>query len=580
MYRLLEDVPDLAHTSLYRADLGFDRTEITFVYNGRFGHLSDGRRLRMHEHFDNGGSVPGSLLLFGKRSTVLWFLEQGQWKLFSEVFGYMDVLKEDRRYYSVFGSFVNKSVVLASTRRNFDGALTRLFKSRLGDNDQSIERVYRRFQENIFSTNTSLGRYLDRAFRVLRSKMSYALASLEDVMAEREAYVNLPHIKRKLRIAELRRMSEEGLLDSIFTIQSHSMLKRERCKAGKVGRAYVSLGPESPIGFGYGINRAKSAWSDIWFDGGWFCFCQSTEPDEMNRILRKAASTRFSYVFFSDDGILWCDNECYEIDISSCDSATYTPVFERMAWLFVGSPMHEKLIRDCIAQCKSPIKFRDPQGTFAFSMKGVEPIEKSGVCITTLLNNVSSFSIMASIHKHRCTDEESIVNAAALVGHKITCKKITTLARARFLACFMYYDDHGVLQTALGPEVILRGFGSCYMDLPGSVKMYGKWRERAHLWMSAVLSSFVHSGLGLFLCGLNRSFHRKHTRFKALVDDDVLKHQTIGARPDVPLEILAQRYELPLPYLDHFIQLTHHLQPGFILRHPVVDRMLSVGYGY
>jgi len=284
------------------------------------------------------------------------------------------------------------------------------------------------------------------------------------------------HEKRLLRIAAYRDLINSGAIANRLYLRSvwYKMKRNEWAKPGKYPRAIGDLGVSASLQ-GFRLTKFLKdimASTTILINGGSMEFCSSPTPTRLTEVFQKLIDPpgRFYFVCFSDDSCLSIrvdgTVQMYNVDISSCDSSHGASMFECFVQLFPPHLRDEAHI--LVEQCTLPIRVRsysNPKNVVI--LKPCQPVLYSGSTLTTVINNLASYTICFSITSQIISGKTRMIQAAENCGYVITLQHCPFYYDLQFLKHSPVYDVNGILRPLLNIGVLLRLSGTCHGDVDG-----------------------------------------------------------------------------------------------------------------
>jgi len=399
--------------------------------------------------------------------------------------------KEDGTYRTFFGPApMHNGVIYANTDRNLALAIRRLTAVRKPEIPGYHELLYRNQAKFIYEhKDWLLG---------MRERYTPYFSDWVSARMEAEAHHADPHPKRELRIQAWRELVETAHAndpDHTWEITKNwwKLKLNEWAKSGKYPRTIVDLfTPASLLGFKL-CERMKIAMAaeKIHINGGDIWFIKSPEPGIMKEAFEMLYNPpgRFFFCYFSDDSVLAIRDKngkvhWYCLDIVSCDTSHDARLFKAVGWTIPIVALRDW--KRVVAQCKSPLKLRslvDKKVTVVVVPE--DPLLKSGVTATGLVNGVADELIPISISECDYVDGESIRAACERVGYIVTGweQECEVFEDVQFLKHSPVRDRNGGWSAMLNLGCFLRASGTCKGDLPGR----GPLKERADAFQSGLL---------------------------------------------------------------------------------------------
>lgn len=487
--------------------------------------------------------------------------------------------------------------VYGSTIENYSSMLLRI----VGERELEEIKTLNNRKISPYVNHRRLNRMLHAYYLEVKIRMLPFMDLLGDNLEEQiMAACDKTHPKYKLRVRSIKElMGKAEMLNGLFMTKIAGKIKvPEFAKFGKKPRLIGDYSCPGSLLAGFLVPILKYAFS-VPTDVGdsVIRFVYSTDAVELDAIFTEIDnSDKDQYVFFSDDmvarlhgvdGARW-----YNLDISSCDSSNGPAVFERVKWFFNSHTSKADLIDRAIRQCRAKLVIYHPLGKNrskeVVTAKCSQPIEFSGTQLTTLLNNVASSAICISIicGKSIKNVEERVTKSALSVGYEVTMQSCRDVEDIQFLK-HSFWRSNDKLNSFVNLGPVLRGMGTCWMDLPFNTKtgetMYGAARMRN--W--SVLQGFRNSGLSILTDHLSQSKgYQKPSKGYDIVVKVVEREKyqrmylTESERVPAPAVAIMKRYDIQASELSSFCAMLRSSDLGQRLCHSVIDRVMEVDYGY
>jgi hypothetical protein len=512
-----------------------------FTYNGKFGftrpdHMAENQAILLR------GGWTLLRQIRGTKNTIIHALTINEWRLFSHVLKDIPITKKRLTYNTLWTHQHGSFEVYRDSRHNFDLALTRITKTRENENAlwQASMRLLRR--------RSGFGKVFDDFLNFIRGHLDVILNTYKHVFDMIIAYANIPHAKRKLRLAALQEILAAAVLDGLFTEAVIVKFKMyERNKFGKRGRMIGDFTTAGSLLSGFLFEAIKKSILPYEKPGFYLEYVKSVEPSTLDRIGEMMLKDpRDCFFVFSDDILCKVFNpitnqvEIAEVDIESCDSGQSEAVPKHVVRICRSHPQFKDLAVKTLLQCKLPMKFTDPQSNFKFKLTPEYFTQSSGVTSTTVHNTLASAAIALRVwYDKRQGLFTTVRDSSRAVGYPVTYDIRTNLQSCTLLK--NSWDINGESKLALG--AIFKSFGSCYGDLPGS----GDIATRAVPFMATVASGYIHSGhyhliehianltkkrIKLRTCDFNPHFKTKEYRSPATDDFYVRRYDLRGPELD------------------------------------------------
>jgi len=400
------------------------------------------------------------------------------------VLNFSPVVYRDGTYRTVFGpSFPHDACIYANNNHNANLSGRRLYGKRFPDEPGKHE-LYMQKQHTFTAQHAHI---IDQ----LRTKYSSYFTEFTDLERLAEAYHADPHPKKHLRVMawmELHLTSER--YEHLWLRQIlYKIKKGEWAKPGKKPRGIGDLGVSASLQGAWITELLKTAMSKepLAYLGGKIEFCKKPDRTTLRDVFRQIMQPegRFYFVYFSDDSVLSyrINGKVYRwnLDISSCDSSHGRSVFHALVGLVPKKV--QPYMKTLVDQLSTPILIRS-QGNSSetVKLKPSEPHLASGSTITTAINNLACIficiSITSSINRNNDFSPQSLVDAAANCGYKITgTEPLELFEDVQFLKHSPVLDSLGHWEPVLNLGVLLRASGTCNGDLPGRGDLEIRARE-------------------------------------------------------------------------------------------------------
>lgn len=489
--------------------------------------------------------------------------------------------------------------VLGSSVDNYSAMLLRI----TGARDDEELKTKNNWLVSPWSSHHRLGRVMHSYWEKVKREALPFLALLGDELEEQiKAACDKEHAKYKLRVKAICWLVEtQNMLNSLFMVKIKGKIKiPEFAKVGKKPRLIGDFSCPGSLLAGFLVPCLKYAFAVPQVVGNSrLRFIYSTDAYDLDRLFTELDSSTYDeYVFFSDDMVarvhVGGTPRWYNLDISSCDSSNGPAVFERVKWFFDSYASKGDLIDRAVQQCQQKLVLYHPNG------KGVrevvtarcrQPIEFSGTQLTTLLNNVASSAICIALAcSKECSGEafsDRVARCALSVGYQVTIQECPRVEEVQFLKHSFWRDDKGNLHSFVNLGPILRGMGTCWMDLPFSRRRKETFEGAARMRNWSVLSGFKHSGLDVVTERLfaSEAYQRPLRGYASVVSQvDRLQSEKMycqsSARLPAPVGALLARYHLTLGEFQSFIVKLPRLRLGDRICDLVIDRVMAVDYQY
>lgn len=418
-----------------------------------------------------------------------------------------------------------------------------------------------------------------------------------------EAYAQMPHPKRKERLAAVENLRAHGLLTSgstflvnhfgkpirvIGQVKPEEICKGPDVKGSKPPRLVAALGACAALRGGHVIDEVKDALSNGYDGDGWWDLgpgrCQFVKSVDMRRLF-----DLYNYLptvdkphglVFSDDGgwvVPTIDGMLYiKTDISGCDASIGPAVFKLFARL---CPRGRET--DWVALTKQTrAELQLGVGQDALVFKPVKNVMYSGWSGTTLIDTLFNMTIFNWVFRDWTimTRTETI---SYLYSRVKTCGAVLTFDVCRAYEEFDFVKTFPALgvdgkwypQVVLG--VILRTYGQKKGRLPGR----GSIEARGVEYQKALTIAMKHFGDNIITEAFRAKFGAS-SKVQARLEGYMLSNVTPGRSGKVLLTSVARRYGsrgVDEGYLQMVAQDITGSKPG-----GVVDAraILEYDYGY
>jgi hypothetical protein len=362
-------------------------------------------------------------------------------------------------------------------------------------------------------------------------------------------------------------------IDGLFTKIVKGKLKLlEKAKPGKYPRIIGDFTCPGSLLAGFLCELIKKSFGVLRCPGFAAHYVSSTEPDILDYVGETLYNSQENISFyFSDDCLSKFGGELIESDISSCDISNGPAVFDCAKFVCQDFPQFYSVISRAVDQCKNNFVLSQPERkTNKISFVPKRPIEFSGTTLTTLLNNFASLIISLKTHLDGSkTGKYDISGSAYATGYIVTNSVKSCLEECQFLK-HSWDTSLGTPKSFLNLGCILRSFGTCRGDLPGS----GEILKRAFIWNSSLMDAYIHCGENTITAALRRVYNsKKHYRLPG----DITKHGSLGKRGQISDQALTKRYSCSIVELEELA--THISRPFGIHNSPLIRRIYHTDYG-
>lgn len=498
-----------------------------------------------------------------------------------------DRMKVIDTYRTVWRGIAHSGVVYKLSVRSMSLALYRMFHDKFASDSESL--VDRRARQHLYFRSAFLRGYATS----IRNYISGGGISgypedrnppislwVDKVLAQ----ARLPHPKRQLRLAALNQLDQSGrLLDhgDDYSDDSHrvrfQLKTREWAKPGKIPRITVDLTTPASLRAGWLMEELKSAFEalplihangELRFIGTPNVDVLSKLFDDMrNRNIFAYFSDDFSLSLMTSDGPLWVN-----LDISSCDSSNGFPVFD-----YIRSCIPQVYLEDVgavINQCQ--LECVVGYGATKLRFKPVGIFEYSGSVMTTALNNCAALACGVAIfdqytfgsRSHVLSGLERVLSTLPWVVTTDVCSRYEEVQFLKHSPCFMV---DGTVSALLNLGVVLRAFGQCYGDLPGT----GSLEQRAFDFDSSLVRGLVHVGD----CMLMQTLRAKYN--SSVSPDPYLSMKSLGShRPHMDESSVCSRYALSVADMQELCDLLEMQCFGEVVSCHASRVILAKDYGF
>ncbi len=493
-----------------------------------------------------------------------------------------------KEYRSRFGPcFSSNTHMYECNNTGLRGAVRRLTCVRKPE----IPGLHEELKNNQDNCETYLGPALVEWVAEMTRRITHASSYLDDNVAERRRWTWAKHAKKYLRIKVELDVHHDGRENHPTRMKAVEY----KCKPGELlaeGKYLRGVGdlttPGSSV-LGYYMDTVKECFSQKYYSGESFAqFIKVPDRDVLSDVFRQIIyPEELSFFYFSDDacfGLKCSDgNFMCNMDISACDGSNYDVVFRTLWKTMRGDSRFVNDVDGAFYQCAAPCVIRSTRDT---PYRRVTMIPKfftlySGSVLTTSINNMANTLIFLSIKRQlngrlitKAEVPALVERAARLVGYIVKIDACVKPQQLQFLKHSPAMIDDRIIPW-LNIGVLCRGFGTYRGDLPGKSKL--SWRERAKIFNSDVVKSYVHAGEH----AITRAF-RKH-----IVDDSygVQFEQTElksigGSNEPIPLEQLCLRYGLSAAELEELVFYIENSEVGHVVGGKALDVIFAKDYGY
>jgi hypothetical protein len=217
------------------------------------------------------------------------------------------------------------------------------------------------------------------------------------------------------------------------------------------------------------------------YRGFTFEFCAKPEPKSLESVFRQLLNPpgRGYFVYFSDDSCFSCrlngKVHIANVDISSCDASHGPCVFAALKALTPNIARPD--IQVLIDQNKLPLRVTSyTNRKNKVVLTGHTERLYSGSTITTVMNNTACYAIGVCLADHVIdigTLGDSLRDAPARAGYKVTLDTCDTMYDIQFLKHSPVWDTNHILRAMLNPGVLFRASGTSHGEVP-SCKVPGQ----------------------------------------------------------------------------------------------------------
>lgn len=504
-------------------------------------------------------------------------------------FGYLH-LDDDPRYkykeYStVFGPiFGNKSTMYRVNNDGIRGAVRRLSCAREPERPFLHEILFINQRSNFRSPSLLL--YRDW-FRDSLARLWVPQESEE----RRAEWADAPHEKRSERLQSAKSVCDAGQSGHpVYTRKVKYVCKpKEKLAPNSYLRAIGDLGTPAALRTAYLIDSAKNVFAKEYVcRHGSFEYVKTPELSKLRSVFTAIweMSDGFKLYYFSDDAILAymsTTGMCYfDIDVSKCDSShTEASLYFVLEMLEVHDSTSDDL-RALREMLHLPYVICSPNDrSINIKLRPNMATMPSGIPTTVINNNI--FHVRAALgisdrlgRRLTATQFQALVEDVYLeIGLLIKLKRHSVFQKLQFLKHSPCFNDAGVLDAVLNLGVWMRGFGTCYGDLPGR----GPLEARAALRNSEIVRSKVHTGNHFFhdcmrahVITARAAYMHQPTYMEKICTGEQLGY--------IPTEELCLRYDLGTDELEELSLLVGGAKVGEHIAHPAIDRIMLCDYGY
>lgn len=497
-----------------------------------------------------------------------------------------------KEYKTVFGPcFHSNSTTYTCDNEGLRGAVRRLTCVREPDAVGVHEELFRN-QYNMGFLNAELDHWVDSFRHKMRAILSDKSGDREDY---RSQWTRAAHPKKELRVKAERDILYHGFGGS----KKRPRVKKVvyKCKSGEVLakgkylRAVGDLTCPGSTACGYYMDWVKEAFSEthasMHSHRARAEFIKAPTKDMLTKCFTNLINPQGLYFsYFSDDsclgatcvdGTLMCN-----MDISACDGSNYDPVFNLLKKGMDVDPRFSEDIEMAFAQCKLPCKITSDDYKESVTLNPKFYTLYSGSVLTTSINNMANTLIFLAVSKRYSplmTKAELIrviAESAKSVGYLLKVQVCEKVEQIQFLKHSPFLDDQGEVGYFLNLGTMFRGLGTCQGDLPGRAKV--PLQERAALFTSEVVRSFVHAGDSVITEALRRFIVDKRIKMKG---GDSVWSKGDGPPPKpVPVRAFADRYGITTSQIEELVLMIGQSGYGTVCGCKQLDTIFALDYGY
>lgn len=467
--------------------------------------------------------------------------------------------------------------------------------------------------------------FVTRLLDVVKTKGSWVYSAIGVGLLEclpafesRARDVSIVHAKRRLR-EEYYNSTPLHLDDDVLIQKIQLRVKMESGKYAKVPRLFADYSKGCIYASYLPAMAKKLIDGEYTFEHyGVLCLLNVySEPKAdgigsiFQKIIRAANSRDELYcAVYSDDIILGGSIRgrkfAANIDISSCDSSNWWPIF-LIAGGLLGN-ISERRAQGLVEQCCKPMFALNP-GNHREKIEVIfsSAFEGSGTVLTTLLNFIASGSgsiammyqlIENEIQQTFGSDDVLSLNYAAkqgfaAVGHTVTVEPAMShgaieRAKLQFLKRSYGLTTKGSYVEFLNYGAIFRNFGVFDGDLEPSSLNMGRdefnslnWAQRFEKYARGVVAGLVHEPSSRIMNALRRRFQPTEADEKIFVTN-ALEQIESDDRSTHELDSLAflERYSVSEDEVDELVQqIENQCFAGSLLVSSAVAKFYAVDYG-
>lgn len=485
---------------------------------------------------------------------------------------------ESKEYHTVFGPvFMHKGVLPANTNLGLSSALTRL----TGKRKPLVIGLHEELTANQFRNMTL--EYMDPWIKHVQA----GLTCTEPPDVLRKEWTHRPHNKRRLRVRTEEEENNGPSVHPTYVRKARYKMKAfEMLAPDKRCRAVADLGAPAASVLGYYIDLVKASMEkEFEYKGCVIAYIPSPKSEVLKTVfaLLHRHSKKMYFVLFSDDscvsirtitGFYWAD-----VDISACDGSHYSPLFSVLK-ACISHPLYQSDIDKAFKQLQSDLWLYSTDMEHRVKLTLADKNDMvllSGSVLTVVANNTANVSIAMRIADNlpNFVDEndveEIIMRSAKEMGYLVTCQRKTNFEELTFLKMSSTVDG----RLFLGLGVLIRSFGRFLYDLPGR----GDIAARARRFNSDVIKSYVHAGDHIITDAFRK--HIIHDSLNCCSTAYMDATRVRGCSSDrVEVHELCRRYRCTEVELEELAECISNARVGSVISLPIIDKIMSVDYGY
>lgn len=508
--------------------------------------------------------------------------------------------KPDGSYKFVFGPVVYHTCVLFERNdENLASSLPRQTNrrepSQVGLDERLTANQLRFFDE-------LRGSVLQTLLEQMRKRVEHAFTNF-NYEEEKVEYANQPHVKKKERMETMRVLDEMGKLFSngwnfIEKPFVEAKVKAEEWgKFMKMPRLFISLGSSSIYGGAYAMTLFKKCFGRLSVDEGYCEYVGDPSKESMAGVFQNLVyGTGIIMYYFSDDSCVALTSKdgrrfyC-NMDIRSCDGSHTQVIFKFLELIAMANLAVLCAVRIGVQQCLSVLRLKSYSGRrgVEVKLKPVNPVLYTGSYLTTIINNIAELFIFSAIITRirrdgvpNYSDCRNFIRLCAEdAGYLVTIEGDGCPAQLQFLKHSPVFID-GVAHPVLNLGVILRMFGSCYGDLPGSKLI--PIEARAFAWNRQLVQSLRHAGSYECLNKLRDYYVGGELNTK--IELEIAKRQkrfersVVGSATLLPDELVCARYGIFQWELEEVVEMLCSRDCGSVIETRATKLILQLDYGY